>query len=866
MYMLASLSSDLLFKYDVRANVCWAGERLCEFVSQDGDSGGEFNPGPLSEYLHPADLPHILQSIDNALSAQDPLWEGCCRLIKGDGSFVNVRVKTMLEYEDGQPVRVLGAISQLVAESEEDMMLVQSEQRYRDLVDSIDEGILLTDSEFRTTFMNNKVKQMFGFTADEVYSHDTLEFVHPDDKHIVLAKRRARMLGESTTFDLRVIAKDGQIIWVMAAIKPQFDASGAFSGSLVALTDITQRKQVEAQLLQVVESDLGGIIYWDISGRITNANKAFLRMTGFTEMDLSRGLDLMQITPVEWRAADRLAVKDMLNGASTPVYAKEFFGRNGRRIPVLVRAVMLPGSRTEGVAFVLDNTQKERARRELERLARIVETTSDAVVLLSPEGQIISWNSGAERLYGYHAEEIVGHSGQVLTPPGKLWGFHSIVQRLGAGEVVENYETVHLTANGEERPVSLTISAVADDNGKLRGISQIARDLTARKRAETLEQERNDAQKLEAIGRLAGGVAHEFNNLLMIILSNVQLAHEQVRDGQDAEENFNEVVEACDRAADLTQQLLAFGRRQLQKLEELDVNDVANETLRFARRLIGENIETEFVPTPLHGVVRADRAQLKQILLNIFLNARDVMPSGGKIALRTSPHFSEGNETELDGLPAGAYVMIEIADNGPGMDNDVKARVFEPFFTTKEFGKGTGLGLATVYGIVKQNDGYIHIESAISQGTTFKIFFPAVKASEIEDAPLLERSFSWMGSERILLVEDEDALRSAVKRYLLSRGFQVIEARDGEEGCQLCAELDGEIDLVLTDVVMPKMSGPEMMKRLRESRPNLAAIYMSGYTDLAIGTGPLDSVLQKPFNMNTLASELHNRLATVRIV
>jgi two-component system cell cycle sensor histidine kinase/response regulator CckA len=384
--------------------------------------------------------------------------------------------------------------------------------------------------------------------------------------------------------------------------------------------------------------------------------------------------------------------------------------------------------------------------------------------------------------------------------------------------------------------------------------------------AEALEQQRRDTTHLEAIGRLAGGVAHEFNNLLMIILSNVQLAQEQIAVGESAAENFQEVIDACDRAADLTQQLLAFGRRQLQKLEEFEVNDVAAETLRFAKRVIGENIETEFVPGGDCGAIRADRGQVKQLLLNLFLNARDAMRNGGKVTLKTGSRVSLGREHEsVDRVPAGEYVVIEVADNGPGMDDDVKARVFEPFFTTKECGQGTGLGLATVYGIVRQNSGFIFLKSELGKGTTFRIYFPAVAPASTEQG-VAEELAALAGSELVLLVEDEEALRSAVKRYLISRGFRVIEARNGEDACTACESLGEKLQLILSDVVMPKMSGLEMVRTIREKNPGVPVIFMTGYSESPLEPVANASLLRKPFNMATLTVELHKHLARGQLV
>ena len=372
------------------------------------------------------------------------------------------------------------------------------------------------------------------------------------------------------------------------------------------------------------------------------------------------------------------------------------------------------------------------------------------------------------------------------------------------------------------------------------------------------------AQKMEAVGRLAGGVAHDFNNLLLVIMGHGHLLLNGPVDGGTLRHRAGEIKKAADRAAALTRQLLAFSRKQILRPEVLDLNALVSDTGKMLRRLIGEDISLVTVLGSALGTVKADPGQIDQALMNLIVNARDAMPQGGRITIETANvELDEHFVRRHPGAQLGRYVRVSVSDTGCGMSAEVQSRIFEPFFTTKEPGKGTGLGLSTVYGIVKQHDGYISVDSAPGQGATFVIHLPRVErapeASEQRPAPAPPR-----GSERVLLVEDESAVLALVRQVLATAGYTVMEATSGEEALKLCAASDGPIHLLLTDVIMPAMSGPELVRRLLPTRPDMKVLYMSGYPEDALGPRgllePGTPLVQKPFAPETLAIKVREVL------
>jgi signal transduction histidine kinase/ActR/RegA family two-component response regulator len=403
--------------------------------------------------------------------------------------------------------------------------------------------------------------------------------------------------------------------------------------------------------------------------------------------------------------------------------------------------------------------------------------------------------------------------------------------------------------------------------------ADLTREIEVRERAEATlrktEEQLRQAQKMEAVGRLAGGLAHDFNNLLMVIGGCSVVLRKQIPPGDRLREPLDLIANAAEQAGALTQQLLAFSRQQVLNPGAVDINELVAETQTMLRRMIGEDVEIVSTLDPDVGAVLADRGQLAQLLMNLAVNARDAMPDGGRLTIETARRdLDVGSTLELVGVPPGPYVLLSVSDTGVGMDAETKAHLFEPFFTTKELGKGTGLGLCTVYGTVKQSGGAIVVESEANRGTSFKIYLPSVGGSRTSEPPSV-RSGGRSGPDTavgtVLLVEDNAMVRGVLERFVVSSGYRILVAASGDEALALSAAHDGRIDLLLSDVIMPRMSGAELASKLAETRPDIAVVLISGFASTesisARSLGRRASFLQKPFTEDALAEKLRSALA-----
>jgi PAS domain S-box-containing protein len=501
----------------------------------------------------------------------------------------------------------------------------------------------------------------------------------------------------------------------------------------------------------------------------------------------------------------------------------------------------------------------ERTNRQLweyrARLASIIDSSEDAIIGKDLNGIVTSWNKGAEHVYGYSADEMVGNSITKISPADRPDEIPGILRKIRRGETVSHFESVRVTKDGRHLNISLTVSPIHDAQGTIVGASAIGRDITAHKRA---EDQLRQAQKMEAIGRLAGGVAHDFNNILGIITACIELLESRIDSKAASQQYIDNIRKAAERGATLTRQLLAFSRQQVVQTTVLDLNARLRETSKLLRPLMGDDVEVIISGRSTAAVVEGDPVQLDQVILNLAVNARDAMPKGGKLILETSTiEMDETMAAQHAPLTAGKYVQLTVSDTGTGMDSATAARIFEPFFTTKEVGKGTGLGLAMVYGIVRQSNGHILVYSEPGRGTTFKIYMPSAEDKIGLPTPGKSEALPRRRTDTtILLVEDDETMRMLTKQLLVDHGYNVIEASDGASALDTGVSEDKHIDVLLTDVVMRGISGPELVRQLASSRPKTKVIFMSGYTGELLSEHDVFQAgtrfLEKPFSRASL--------------
>lgn len=521
----------------------------------------------------------------------------------------------------------------------------------------------------------------------------------------------------------------------------------------------------------------------------------------------------------------------------------------------------LPFAIQRALAETTARGERQRAGKARDLLVSIVESSDDAIIGIALDGSILSWNQGATHIYGYVAEEIQGEPIAGLFTSDGLDQLQTNIETLRRGESVSRYETRGLTSTGTTIEIAVTMSPIQTMNGCLEGASAIIRDISNQKQ---LQKEFFLSQKMEAVGRLAAGVAHDFNNLLTVVTGYSSLLLSELKETDRTYAEISEISKAGERAASLTRQLLAFSRKQVLQPRVLDLNSIVDDMDRMLQRVIGEDIDLIVLLDGNIWSVKADPAQIEQVIMNLAVNARDAMPKGGKLTIETSNiHLQETLTRRHLDIPPGAYVTLSVTDTGIGMDTETQARIFEPFFTTKDQGEGTGLGLSTVYGIVQQSGGTILVYSELGHGTTFKIYLPRVEASPARPSspPVIHYP---RGSETILVVEDEDAVRILVCSILQKQGYTVLWASNASEALRMAEQHNEKIDLMITDVIMPVMSGSELADRLQILRPGMNVLFMSGYSDNAIADQgilkPDTAFLEKPFEPHVLTKKVRDVL------
>ncbi len=699
--------------------------------------------------------------------------------------------------------------------------------------------------------------------------------IHPDDFEAVTGALAAALRGEGRVdMEYRLLRPDGVVRTVHSRGDVMWNEAGRPSRMFGSIQDITERKRSEAQVRAsearfrtFVDHATDGFFLVDVeTGKFTDVNQQACESLGYTREELI-GMRPSDVDTHIQDEPDRLEPIDaqLRDGQ---VVAFDSFNRrkDGSTFPVEVRLrPFRDRGRLLSVALVRDITERKRAETALleshRLLNSVIEGTTDAVFCKDTRGRYTMLNSSCANVLGKSVAEVIGKDDSQLFADESARRIMAADRSVMASNRSQTFEET-LTAAGETRTHLTTLAPLRDEQGNVTGLVGIARDITELKR---MEEQFRQAQRMEAIGRLAGGVSHDFNNLLTVINGYAELALFQAKDDDPNGQLLTEILSAGERASNLTRQLLAFSRKQMLDPQVVNLNALIGEVLKMLRALIGEDVELHFLPEANLDLVRVDPGQFEQVIINLAVNARDAMPHGGQLTIETRnvDHQGEDSSADRDELRPGRYVQVVVSDTGHGMDAATKARIFEPFFTTKDRGKGTGLGLAMVYGFLKQSGGHVEVDSQKGRGTTCRIHLPWAENAKVHATRAPDSATVPRGNETVLLVEDDDAVRKFSERTLRSSGYAVLEARDGVDALRVAKEYAGPIHLLLTDLVMPRMGGRQLTEILTRTRPETQVLLMSGYTDeisMHSPTEPHHALLHKPFSPSLLSKKVRELL------
>jgi PAS domain S-box-containing protein len=771
---------------------------------------------------------------------------------------------------------------------------IRAEAKFRGLLEAAPDAMVGVDADGRIILVNTQAERLFGYGRDELVGRpveilvprDTRER-HPDHRVRYYGDPRPRPMGGG--MELAARRKDGSEFPAEIALSAIETEEGLLVSA--SIRDVTERRraaEVRNLLASIVRSSHDAIVSKTLDGIVTSWNPGAERLYGYTagEMIGSAGDVLF---PAETRRAEDEMLRRIARGERVEQVQATRLRKDGSRVTVSLTLSPIADAAGEIVGAASVSRDMSEQQRAEARFHGLLEAAPDAIVGVSPDGRIALVNAQAERLFGYARDELIGQPVEILVPE-QAREFHPRHRAqyfvnprprpMGAG-----MQLAARRKDGTEFPAEISLSALETQEGIV--VSAAIRDVTdrlevqaererlkARAERERLEAQLHQSQRMESLGQLAGGVAHDFNNLLAVMLNYTTFVAEHIDAvaatspdprWHEVRRDLAQVLRAGDRATQLTHQLLAFGRREVVRPQVLNVNTVVAEIQQMLRRTLGEHIQMHITLAPDLWPVLADPGQLEQVLVNLAVNARDAMPDGGTLGIDTANiRIDPGTTPAATGPGAGRYVQIRVSDTGTGIPPEIAERVFEPFFTTKPKGQGSGLGLATVYGIVTQVSGHVWVDSVPGAGSTFTAVLPATDESVDPSGDDVTPREHTSGGETVLVVEDEDALREVTRRILSRNGYEVLTAANGPEALKIVEHTGQRIDLLLTDVIMPHMLGKELAGRMRELRPGLRVLYMSGYAQPVLASqGTLDPgviLVEKPFSEPALLDQVREVL------
>ena len=816
-----------------------------------------------------------------------------------------LRVKALRDARKRGTPPVLTQVSETPSNGHSAANSLDVEKAYLEqIVENAPEAISILDLDLRIMRINGEFTRLFGFTAEEAYERVIDALIVPPDR-----SAETVWIGESVrnenklSLETRRRRKDGTLVDVLLSVSPVI-VDGCRVATYASYRDITEQKRAEElnsalyaiaarahsaedpqQFFAAIHSIVGQLMYArNFYIALLDPELQLLTFPYFVDEEdpapaskrLGRGLteyvirtgEPLLATPDVFEDLVRRGEAALIGAASLDWLGVPLKGSHGCIGALVVQSYsenVRFGERdrdilqfvSQQIATAIEHKRyAEALRRSEARYRSLILSAAYGIYRCTVGGTFLDVNPALIAMLGYGSvDEVLKLDARrdVFFNSQELDRLTEDYRRTGT---LNGVEVQWKCKDGHVIVVRLSGRPVSGVEQPAEELEIIAEDITDRRQ---LEEQFRQAQKMEAVGRLAGGVAHDFNNLLMVINGYTEVLLEELKSGDAMYQKVQSIQQAADRAATLTRQLLAFSRKQLLELKVVDVNTVISDMERLLRPLIGENIGLITRLSPDAGRTRADAGQLEQVIMNLVVNAKDAMPEGGKITVQSSEVTVRQNFREHRFIQPGRYVVLSVSDTGHGMDKETQSRIFEPFFTTKEKGKGTGLGLSTVYGIVKQSGGYVFPQSEPGAGTTFYIYLPRVEESPEEMAPPKSQENEKGGCETVLLVEDEASVRELVRETLAARGYKVLEAENGESGLRVADAHGDGIDILITDVVMPGMA-----KRLLQIRPNLAVLYLSGYTEDTIlhqgALGPGTAFLQKPFTLQNLARKVREVL------
>ena len=743
------------------------------------------------------------------------------------------------------------------------------DEDFRTLVDALPDAVLV-HSKDRIVFVNPRCVRLLGAEQpDQLIGRDIYEIIHPDFHEAI--RRRVHDCYERGTANPPgeniLVSLDGSLIPTEAtAILISWRGSPAIE---VVMRDISKRKRTEKRLREyerVVEGLEDMIVVIDREFRVIIANRAYLNYRSMEREEVVGHLVREVMGKEIFEKVVKAKLQECFNGNVVKYELRIPYPKLGPRDLFVSYFPIESDDLVTGAACVLrdvtERKQMEQVDHEWHKRLELAERAGLRIGLWDWDmaANTVIWSDETYRQFGFTRDTFSGRVEDAVKRihPEDLPKVMEAIQDARAGSA--EYSAQYRLVRQDGSLCWIDAHGVIPGSGSTHMIG-IGIDITARQK---LEQQFRQAQKMEAVGRLAGGIAHDFNNLLMVMRTYTEMLQDRLPEHDILRKNTEEVIKAVDRAAGLTGQMLAFSRKQILSPVILDLNALIAETVKMLKRVIGEDIEIRVDAEESLWTIKADPDQIVQVLMNLCVNARDAMPQGGILTIST------GNDTVEEGIigprsfvSSGEYVKLSVTDTGIGMSHDIQEEIFEPFFSTKECGKGTGLGLSTVYGIVKQSGGYVWVDSEPGEGACFTVYLPRAKGTISRNASA-KAGRSARGTETLLVVEDESALRESICRFLRSLGYTVLEAGSGQQALDVANQIDGHVDLLVTDIVMPKMNGRELSQTIGKLCPGLKTIYMSGYTDDEVLRHGIHergvTFLQKPFSMGTLAGKAREAL------